>query len=125
MESTEYLDAPELMALYTEYQEALQDVDLANSAVESKLRGAKAMQQRAAERVENGLSDLDALEVNAFLASTLLADRFAIVTRLREQQVSWARIGTILGMSRQAAQQWHDYFHLRPRAANPTRQLRS
>lgn len=125
MESTEYLDAAELMALYTEYQAALQDVELAESAVEVKLKGAKAMQERADARVENAISDLDALEVNAFLASTLLADRFAIVTRLREQQVSWAKIGTILGMSRQAAQQWHDYFHLRPRAVNPTRQLRS
>ncbi|OZC83439.1 hypothetical protein CH282_15925 [Rhodococcus sp. 06-418-1B] len=125
MESTEYLDAAELMKLYTEYQAALQDVELAEAAVETKLRGAKAMSERAAVRSENSISDLDALEVNAFLASTLLADRFAIVSRLREQQVSWAKIGTILGMSRQAAQQWHDYFHLRPRAVNPTRQLRS
>lgn len=124
MESTEYLDEAELMALYAEYDAALQDVQIADAAAEQKLKGAKAMQHRAAERVENGLSDLDALEVNVFLASSLLADRFAIVTRLREQQVSWAKIGEILGMSRQAAQQWHDYFHLRPRAANPTKQLR-
>ncbi|MBY6414825.1 hypothetical protein HQ346_24800 [Rhodococcus sp. BP-252] len=125
MESSEYIEAPELMSLYTDYKAALRDLALADMAVEKQYRDGPEMKRSADQRVEDALSDLDALEVNAFLASTLLADRFAIVTRLREQQVSWAKIGTILGISRQAAQQWHDYFHLRPRAENPTRQLRS
>jgi hypothetical protein len=73
----------------------------------------------------DAVSDVDALEINAYLASSMIADRYAIIGRLRsrERPVPWSKIGEILGMSKQAAQQWYDTFNLRPRIENPTRKV--
>ena len=77
------------------------------------------------QRMAAAVSDVDALEINAFLASTMIADRYAIIGRLRSQDrpVPWSKIGEILGMSKQAAQQWYDTYNLRSPVQNPTRRV--
>ncbi|KZF07759.1 hypothetical protein A2J03_22220 [Rhodococcus sp. EPR-157] len=123
MESEKVLTAPELTALYDEYKAALLDIELAETLRESGNKDAATWEANSEQRMADAVSDIDALEINAFLASTMIADRYAIIGRLRSQErpVPWSKIGEILGMSKQAAQQWYGTYNLRPRTQNPTR----
>lgn len=123
MESEKVLTAPELTALYDEYKAALLDIELAETLRESGNKDAATWEANSEQRMADAVSDIDALEINAFLASTMIADRYAIIGRLRSQDrpVPWSKIGEILGMSKQAAQQWYGTYNLRPRTQNPTR----
>lgn len=122
MESGKVLTATELTAMYDEYNAALEGVDLAEAGLELGYKGSTQRADAAAQRKDNAVSDFDALEINAFLASALIADRYAIVGRLRSQNppVPWSKIGDVLGMSKQAVHQWYGTFNLRPRVRNPT-----
>lgn len=123
MESERVLTPTELTELYVEYKAALLDVELAEMVREQGSKDAANWEANSERRMDGAVSDVDALEINAFLASTMIADRYAIIGRLRTQErpVSWSKIGEILGMSKQAAQQWYDTYNLRPRIENPTR----
>ncbi|MCJ0894391.1 hypothetical protein [Rhodococcus sp. ARC_M5] len=123
MESEKALTPTELTELYVEYKAALLDVELAETLRDSGSRDAAIWESNSEKRVADAVSDVDALEINAYLASTMIADRYAIIGRLRSQErpVPWSKIGEILGMSKQAAQQWYDTYNLRPRIENPTR----
>ena len=123
MESEKALTPTELTELYVEYKAALLDVELAETLRDSGSRDAAIWESNSDKRVADAVSDVDALEINAYLASTMIADRYAIIGRLRSQErpVPWSKIGEILGMSKQAAQQWYDTYNLRPRIENPTR----
>ncbi len=123
MESDKVLTPTELTELYVEYQAALQDVELAEMVREQGSKDAGTWVKNADQRMADAVSDVDALEINAFLASTMIADRYAIIGRLRGQgrPVPWSKIGEILGMSKQAAQQWYDTYNLRSPVQNPTR----
>lgn len=125
MESEKVLTPTELTELYVEYKAALLDVELAETLRDSGSKDAATWEANSEKRVAGAVSDVDALEINAFLASTMIADRYAIIGRLRSQErpVAWSKIGEILGMSKQAAQQWYDTYNLRPRIENPTRRL--
>ncbi|MCX6489393.1 MAG: hypothetical protein NTX68_00195 [Rhodococcus sp.] len=123
MESEKALTPTELTELYIEYKAALLDVELAETLRDSGSKDAATWESNSGKRVADAVSDVDALEINAYLASTMIADRYAIIGRLRSQErpVPWSKIGEILGMSKQAAQQWYDTYNLRPRIQNPTR----
>lgn len=123
MESEKVLTPTELTELYVEYKAALLDVELAEMVREQGSKDASTWEENSGRRMADAVSDVDALEINAFLASTMIADRYAIIGRLRSQErpVPWSKIGEILGMSKQAAQQWYDTYNLRPRIENPTR----
>lgn len=123
MESEKALTPTELTELYVEYKAALLDVELAETLRDSGSKDAATWEANSERRIADAVSDIDALEINAFLASTMIADRYAIIGRLRSQErpVPWSKIGEILGMSKQAAQQWYDTYNLRPRIENPTR----
>lgn len=123
MESGKVLTPTELTELYVEYKAALLDVELAETLRDSGSKDAATWESNAEQRVSDAVSDVDALKINAFLASTMIADRYEIIGRLRSQErpVSWTKIGEILGMSKQAAQQWYEHYNLRPRIENPTR----
>ncbi|OZF42583.1 hypothetical protein CH293_26230 [Rhodococcus sp. 14-2470-1b] len=123
MESENVLTPTELTELYVEYKAALLDVELAEMVREQGSKDAASWEVNSEQRMAAAVSDVDALEINAFLASTMIADRYAIIGRLRSQDrpVPWSKIGEILGMSKQAAQQWYDTYNLRPRIENPTR----
>lgn len=125
MESEKALTPTELTELYIEYKAALLDVELAETLRDSGSRDAAIWESNSEKRVADAVSDVDALEINAYLASTMIADRYAIIGRLRSQErpVPWSKIGEILGMSKQAAQQWYDTYNLRPRIENPTRKV--
>ncbi|MCJ0980592.1 hypothetical protein O4160_13625 [Rhodococcus sp. IEGM 1401] len=127
MESEKVLTPTELTELYVQYKDALVDVDLAEMVHEQGRKDAGTWTANAQRRMDDAVSDVDALEINAFLASTMIADRYAIIGRLRSQErpVPWSKIGEILGMSKQAAQQWYDTYNLRPRIENPTRRTDS
>lgn len=123
MESEKVLTPTELTELYVEYKAALLDVELAQMVREQGGKDAGTWVKNADQRIVDAVSDVDALEINAFLASTMIADRYAIIGRLRSQErpVPWSKIGEILGMSKQAAQQWYDTYNLRSPVRNPTR----
>jgi hypothetical protein len=123
MESEKVLTPTELTERYVEYKAALLDVELADTLRDSGSKDAATWEANSKKRVAHAVSDVDALEINAFLASSMIADRYAIIGRLRSQErpVPWSKIGEILGMSKQAAQQWYDTYNLRPRIENPTR----
>jgi hypothetical protein len=123
MESEKVLTPTELTELYVEYKAALLDVELAEMVREQGSKDAASWEVNSEQRMAAAVSDVDALEINAFLASAMIADRYAIIGRLRSQDrpVPWSKIGEILGMSKQAAQQWYDTYNLRPRIENPTR----
>ncbi|QII03767.1 hypothetical protein BH92_27335 (plasmid) [Rhodococcoides fascians A21d2] len=123
MKSEKVLTPAELTAMYDEYNAAIAAVDLAEGVREIRVKDAPKWIADAAQRRSEAISDFDALEINAFLASTMIADRYEIISRLRKQAppVSWSKIGGVLGMSKQAAQQWYEHFNLRPRIENPTR----
>jgi hypothetical protein len=125
MESEKALTPTELTELYVEYKAALLDVELAETLRDSGSKDAPTWESNSEKRVADAVSDVDALEINAYLASTMIADRYAIIGRLRseERPVPWSKIGEILGMSKQAAQQWYDTYNLRPRIENPTRKV--
>lgn len=125
MESEKALTPTELTELYIEYKAALLDVELAETLRDSGSKDAETWELNSEKRVADAVSDVDALEINAYLASTMIADRYAIIGRLRSQErpVPWSKIGEILGMSKQAAQQWYDTYNLRPRIENPTRKV--
>ena len=123
MESEKVLTPTELTELYVRYNDALVDVDLAQMVREHGREDAATWVANAERGMAAAISDVDALEINAFLVSTMTSDRYAIIKRLRgrERPVPWSKIGEILGMSKQAAQQWYDTYNLRPRIENPTR----
>lgn len=123
MESEKVLTPTELTELYVRYNDALVDVDLAQMVREQGREDAATWVANAERGMAAAISDVDALEINAFLVSTMTSDRYAIIKRLRgrERPVPWSKIGEILGMSKQAAQQWYDTYNLRPRIENPTR----
>nr|WP_181715722.1 hypothetical protein [Cryobacterium sp.]QJS06169.1 hypothetical protein [Cryobacterium sp.] len=123
MESENVLTPTELTELYVEYKAALLDVELAEMVRERGSKDAATWEANSERRMAGAVSDVDALEINAFLASTMIADRYAIIGRLRSQErpVPWSKIGEILGMSKQAAQQWYDTYNLRSPVQNPTR----
>lgn len=125
MESEKVLTPTELTELYVEYKAALLDVELAETLRDSGSKDAATWERNSELRMADAVSDVDALEINAYLASSMIADRYAIIGRLRsrERPVPWSKIGEILGMSKQAAQQWYDTFNLRPRIENPTRKV--
>lgn len=122
MESEKILTPTELTELYVQYKDALVGVDLAEMVREQGRKDAEVWVGDANKAMADAVSDVDALEINAYLASTMIADRYAIVKRLRAQDrpVPWSRIGKILGMSKQAAQQWYDTYNLRSPIENPT-----
>ncbi|MDV8078050.1 hypothetical protein R4P47_15915 [Rhodococcus sp. IEGM 1370] len=123
MESEKVLTPTELTELYVRYNDALVDVDLAQMVREQGSKDAATWEANAERGLAAAISDVDALEINAFLVSMMTSDRYAIIKRLRgrERPVPWSKIGEILGMSKQAAQQWYDTYNLRPRIENPTR----
>ncbi|MFY2787435.1 hypothetical protein [Rhodococcus sp. MALMAid1271] len=125
MESESVLTPTELTALYVEYKAALLDVELAEIVREQGSKDAATWVKNSERRMGEAVSDVDALEINAFLASTMIADRYAIIGRLRSQErpLPWSKIGEILGMSKQAAQQWYDTYNLRSPVQNPTKPL--
>lgn len=122
MESEKKLTAAELTAMYDEYNAAIAAVDLADGVRELGRKDAPKWIADATQRRSEAVSDFDALEINAFLASTMIADRYAIIERLRSQNppVQWSKIGDVLGMSKQAVHQWYGGYNLRPRVKNPT-----
>lgn len=122
MESKKKLTAAELTAMYDEYKAALLGIELAEMGQELGHKGAAQKANAAAQRLDDAVSDFDALEINAFLASTMIADRYAIIERLRSQNppTAWSKIGDVLGMSKQAVHQWYGDYNLRPRVKNPT-----
>lgn len=123
MKSERVLEAHELMALYGAYDAAHTTAEMTTAFMGGGSAAAEKWQKDAANQLDAAISDEDALRINVFLASSLLADRFAIVRRLREQEppVSWSRIGAVLGMSKQAANEWFLNGNIRPRAVNPTK----
>ena len=127
MESEKVLTPTELTELYVQYNDALVDVDLAQMVREQGSKDAATWEANAERGMDAAISDVDALEINAFLVSMMTSDRYAIIGRLRgrERPVPWSKIGEILGMSKQAAQQWYDTYNLRPRIENPTRKAGS
>ena len=122
MESEKRLSAAELTAMYDEYTAALAAVELAEGVRELGRKDAARWVADAAQRRSEAVSDFDALEIKAFLASTMIADRYAIIGRLRSQNppVAWSKIGDVLGMSKQAVHQWYGTYNLRPAVKNPT-----
>lgn len=122
MESEKTLTAAELAALYDEYRAALGEVELAEEVLELGRKDAPKWIADATQRRNEAVSDFDALEINAFLASTMIADRYAIIERLRSQSppTAWSKIGDVLGMSKQAVHQWYGDYNLRRRVKNPT-----
>ncbi|OAK53831.1 hypothetical protein [Rhodococcoides kyotonense] len=122
MDSEKKLTAAELTAMYDEYKAALDAVELAEGVRELGRTDAPKWIADAAHRRREAVSDFEALEINAFLASTMIADRYAIIERLRSQSppTAWSKIGDVLGMSKQAVHQWYGGYNLRPRVKNPT-----
>lgn len=123
MKSERVLTQTELTDLYVQYNDALVGVDLAEMVREQGSKDAATWEANAERGMAAAISDADALEINAFLVSTMISDRYAIIKRLRnrERPLPWSKIGEMLGMSKQAAQQWHDTYNLRPRIPNPTK----
>ncbi|MDJ0362039.1 hypothetical protein [Rhodococcus sp. H29-C3] len=122
MNSMKKLTAAELSAMYDEYNAALAAVELAEGVRNLGRKDAEKWITDAERRRIEAVSDFDALEINAFLASTMIADRYAIIERLRSASppVPWSKIGDVLGMSKQAVHQWYGGYNLRPRMKNPT-----
>ncbi|MDJ0363112.1 hypothetical protein [Rhodococcus sp. H29-C3] len=122
MESEKKLEPSELLALYGIYDAAQVTADMAETMQINGHESAEKWKAIASRRLADAVSDADALEINVFLASSLLADRFAIVRRLREQDppMPWSKIGGMLGMTKQSAHEWFAGGNIRPRADNPT-----
>lgn len=118
------LEPSELLALYSTYDAAHITADMAETMQINGHENAEKWQAIANRRLAAAMSDADALEINVFLASSLLADRFAIVRRLREQDppTPWSKIGAMMGMSKQSAHEWFAGGNIRPRTDNPTTQ---
>lgn len=123
MKSSRELHEKDLFALYGDYIAAHSTAQVAVLyANRGALEEAEQFRKIAADRLANVISDIDALEINAYIASRLQQDRHHIVGRLRsaERPVSWATIGHALGMTRQSVHEWFHRGFRRPNAPNPT-----
>ena len=58
------------------------------------------------------VTHLEALAMSVHIEAALRNERFRIVERARGDKVSWPRIGTQMGISKQSAHQW---FHAESR----------
>lgn len=123
MEAGRQLHEKDLYALYGDYVAAHNTALLAEIyANRGALEEAEEFGKIAKDRLAHVISDMDALEINAFIASRLQRERHDIVGRLRaaEHPASWARIGHALGMTRQSVHEWFNRGFRRPDTPNPT-----
>lgn len=126
MESERELNEKDLFALYGDYVAAHNTAKIAAMyANRGDIEDAERLSEIADYRLANIVSDLDALEINAYIASRLQQDRHEIVGRLRaaEHPTSWTRIGQALGMTKQSVHGWFNRGFQRPGPRNPTEPL--
>ena len=117
------LSQKDLFALYGDYVAAHATRQVAdNFAAEGDEGSADRWRRMAEERLPNVITDMDALEINVYIASRLQRDRLDIVARLRDspKPPSWTRIGQALALTKQTAHEWFHRGHRRPRIDNPT-----
>ena len=123
MDVARQLNEKDLYALYGDYVGAHATRQVADRYAEKGQEGdAEHWRRMAGDRLDNVISDMDALEINAYIASQLQRDRLDIVARLRStsRPASWTRIGQALGLTKQTAHEWFHRGYRRPVADNPT-----
>lgn len=123
MTEKRYMNEKELYALYGDYVGAYatrQMVDRYTALGQTE--DAERWRRIAEDRLDNIVSDMEALEINVYIASKLQRDRLDIVARLRgsAKPLSWTTIGQALGMTKQAAHEWFHRAYRRPSVPNPT-----
>lgn len=117
------MNEKDLYAVYGDYVGAHATREIADRYAEKgQLEDAARWRRMADDRLGNIVSDMDALEINVYIASQLQRDRLEIVSRLRDtsKPLSWTTIGQALGMTKQAAHEWFHRAYQRPRIPNPT-----
>jgi hypothetical protein len=117
------MNEKELYALYGDYVGAHAAWEMVDRYTElGQTEDAERWRQMAGDRLDNIVSDMEALEINVYIASKLQRDRLDIVARLRSepQPASWTRIGQALGLTKQTAHEWFHRGYRRPLVENPT-----
>lgn len=122
MDVERQMNEKDLYALYGDYVGAHATRQIADRYAENGQEAAERWRRMADDRLANVISDMDALEINAYIASQLQRDRLDIVARLRStsKPASWTRIGQALGLTKQTVHEWFHRGYRRPIAANPT-----
>ena len=123
MDAKKELAEKDLYALYGDYVGAHSTQLVAdNMAAEGRAGDAERWRRMADDRLATVIGDMDALEINVYIASRLQQERLKIVERLRatSRPTSWARIGQALGLTKQSAHEWFHRGYQRPRIPNPT-----
>lgn len=123
MDANKELNTKELYGLYGNYVAAHATRLVAdNFARDGKAADAERFRQMADDRLANIIGDMDALEINVYIASQLQRERLQIVERLRAapKPMSWTNIGQALGLTRQSAHEWFHRGYQRPTVPNPT-----
>ena len=123
MDVNRELNAKDLYGLYGDYVAAHSTRMAAdNFAKEGRAADAERWHRMANDRLANVISDMDALEINVYIASRLQQERLKIVERLRatSRPTSWTKIGQALGLTKQSAHEWFHRGYQRPRIPNPT-----
>jgi hypothetical protein len=123
MDARRELNQKDLFALYGDYVAAHATRQVGdNFGAEGDEESADRWHRMADELLSNVIGDMDALEINVYIASRLQRDRLDIVARLRNSSSppSWAKIGQALGQTKQTAHEWFHRGYRRPRIENPT-----